>query len=103
MFRHSLQKLYPPWLFFTLGLMQKQYERVKLHVTLMNTLFRSDDTESQTSRRMQKHRETFDATNILKVSICNICIYINFLIVDDCKAWAISILHMVSLSSSEEL
>jgi activating signal cointegrator complex subunit 1 len=49
--------------------MQKQYERVKLHVTLMNTLFRSDDPESEMSRRKQKHRETFDARNILKVCI----------------------------------
>jgi activating signal cointegrator complex subunit 1 len=60
--------------FFLLGLMQKQYERVKLHVTLMNTLFRNNDTESETSRRKQKHRETFDATNILKVCIFQTCI-----------------------------
>lgn len=52
--------------FCSKGLMQKQYERVKLHVTLMNTLFRNNDSESETSRRKQKHRETFDATNILK-------------------------------------
>jgi activating signal cointegrator complex subunit 1 len=58
-----------------LGLMQKQYERVKLHVTLMNTRFRSDDSEPQTLRGMQKHRETFDATNILKVCIYGICIH----------------------------
>ncbi|PNF20325.1 Activating signal cointegrator 1 complex subunit 1 [Cryptotermes secundus] len=52
--------------FCSKGLMEKRYERVKLHVTLMNTLFRSDDAESEMSRRKQKHRETFDATNILK-------------------------------------
>jgi hypothetical protein len=50
--------------------MQKQYERVKLHVTLMNTLFRNDESESETLRRKQKHRETFNATDILKVCIC---------------------------------
>jgi hypothetical protein len=46
---------------------QKQYEQVKLHVTLMNTIFRSDETEAETSRGRHKPRETFDATCILKV------------------------------------
>jgi hypothetical protein len=46
---------------------QKQYEQVKLHVTLMNTIFRSDETEAETSKGRRKPRETFDATCILKV------------------------------------
>ncbi|KAJ9576940.1 hypothetical protein L9F63_006466 [Diploptera punctata] len=56
--------------FFTSkGLMQKQYDRVKLHVTLMNTLFRNEDSSAsdhETSKRKQKPRESFDATSILK-------------------------------------
>lgn len=49
--------------------MQKQYEKVKLHVTLMNTRFRSDESEPDASKRKQKSRESFDATSILKVCI----------------------------------
>jgi len=52
--------------------MQKQYEQVKLHVTLMNTRFRNDssgDSESSTSRWKRTPRESFDATSILKVCI----------------------------------
>ena len=47
--------------------MQKQYEQVKLHVTLMNTVFRSDESDTETARGRHKPRETFDATHILKV------------------------------------
>ncbi|XP_067007831.2 activating signal cointegrator 1 complex subunit 1 isoform X2 [Anabrus simplex] len=52
------------------GLMEKQYEQVKLHVTLMNTLFREDKggvSEHETSKRRHKPRESFDATNVLKM------------------------------------
>jgi hypothetical protein len=49
--------------------MQKQYEQVKLHVTLMNTRFRSEESEPDSSRRKQKPRESFDATSILKVCV----------------------------------
>jgi hypothetical protein len=49
--------------------LQKPNEEIKLHVTLMNTLFRSNDSEPEMSRRKEKHRETFDATDILKVCI----------------------------------
>ncbi|GLH16136.1 Activating signal cointegrator 1 complex subunit 1 [Gryllus bimaculatus] len=51
------------------GLMEKQYDSVKLHVTLMNTLFREDKggvSEQETSRRKHKPRESFDATEILQ-------------------------------------
>jgi len=50
-----------------LGLVQKQHKQVKLHVTLMNTLFRSDEADAETPRGRHKPRETFDATSILKV------------------------------------
>jgi activating signal cointegrator complex subunit 1 len=48
------------------GLVQKQYQQVKLHVTLMNTIFRSDEMDAETPRGRHKPRETFDATRILK-------------------------------------
>lgn len=48
------------------GLMQKQHEHVKLHVTLMNTVFRSVEKDAETPRGRHKPRETFDATCIFK-------------------------------------
>ncbi|RXG70454.1 Activating signal cointegrator 1 complex subunit 1 [Armadillidium vulgare] len=49
------------------GVASKQYESVKLHVTLMNTLFRTDkDGTSNNTVNKDKDRETFDARNILK-------------------------------------
>ncbi|XP_069677195.1 activating signal cointegrator 1 complex subunit 1 isoform X6 [Periplaneta americana] len=53
--------------FTSRGMMQKQYERVKLHVTLMNTLFRSEESSDIDSDK-QRPRESFDATGILKSS-----------------------------------
>ena len=59
------------------SLMQRDYDRVKLHITVMNTLFRKEPsgaclpTNTQgRARGGQKDRESFDATNVLKVS-CN--------------------------------
>ncbi|XP_063224710.1 activating signal cointegrator 1 complex subunit 1 isoform X2 [Bacillus rossius redtenbacheri] len=55
--------------FSSAGLLQKQYSQVKLHVTLMNTLFRhsSEDTpECEVPKNKLKSRETFNATEILK-------------------------------------
>lgn len=55
------------------GLMKQKFERIKLHVTLMNSLLRKDDTgilEAQkTARgRVKNHeRESFDAKNILRL------------------------------------
>ncbi|XP_013779146.1 activating signal cointegrator 1 complex subunit 1-like [Limulus polyphemus] len=50
------------------GLMNKQFDSVKLHLTLMNTKFRTDISgESQNSpQRRRKPRETFDASYILQ-------------------------------------
>jgi len=45
------------------GYLKKQYDRVKLHATIMNTLFR--DSERETSRK--KKRITFDAQPILEL------------------------------------
>jgi len=55
------------------GLMKQKFERIKLHVTLMNSLLRKDDTgilEAQkTSRGRVKNqeRESFDAKKILRL------------------------------------
>jgi activating signal cointegrator complex subunit 1 len=55
------------------GLMKQKFERIKLHVTLMNSLLRKDDTgilEAQkTARgRVKNHeRESFDAKKILQL------------------------------------
>ncbi|XP_046584119.1 LOW QUALITY PROTEIN: activating signal cointegrator 1 complex subunit 1-like [Haliotis rubra] len=56
--------------FSAAGLMPRQFERVKLHVTVMNTLFRKDPTgtaqaEVTESRRNVKERE-FDAAGVLR-------------------------------------
>ncbi|CAH0550622.1 unnamed protein product [Brassicogethes aeneus] len=44
--------------FYRKGLIKKQYESVKLHVTLMNSIFNKENENSK--------RNTFDATDILK-------------------------------------
>jgi hypothetical protein len=73
--------------------MKKQYEQVKLHVTLMNTVFRSDETDAETPRGRHKHRETFDATCILKV--CSFDTRVIFMLADQ-TLWFI--LGIVSLT-----
>lgn len=54
-----------------LGLMPRQHDAVKLHVTVMNSLFRREGTDSDTVKdeNRRKVRESFDATQILKVCI----------------------------------
>jgi activating signal cointegrator complex subunit 1 len=55
------------------GLMKQKFERIKLHVTLMNSLFRKDDTgilEAQKTARgrvKNQERESFDAKNIIRL------------------------------------
>ncbi|NXA05845.1 ASCC1 protein, partial [Sapayoa aenigma] len=57
--------------FVASGLMLKEWDRVKLHATVMNTLFRKDPTEEQnntmTGKSSFKERESFDGRNILKL------------------------------------
>ncbi|KAK3576538.1 hypothetical protein CHS0354_018044 [Potamilus streckersoni] len=53
------------------NLMQHQYDRVKLHITVMNTIFRKDPSGTTQAPQRQKNRgtrerESFFATNILK-------------------------------------
>ncbi|XP_041350250.1 activating signal cointegrator 1 complex subunit 1-like [Gigantopelta aegis] len=57
--------------FTSLGLMQHQYDRVKLHVTVMNSLMRKEPTAVERTRHERgtgsgKQRESFDASKILK-------------------------------------
>nr|XP_057917027.1 activating signal cointegrator 1 complex subunit 1 isoform X2 [Doryrhamphus excisus] len=57
--------------FVSVGLMVRQWDRVKLHATVMNTLFRKDSTgEEEVSglgRQTTYEREAFDGRNILKI------------------------------------
>ncbi|XP_042364445.1 activating signal cointegrator 1 complex subunit 1 [Plectropomus leopardus] len=53
--------------FVSAGLMVREWDRVKLHGTVMNTLFRKDSTVEDTpGRQTMSEREAFDARNILK-------------------------------------
>ncbi|KAM3913762.1 activating signal cointegrator 1 complex subunit 1 [Leptodactylus fuscus] len=52
------------------GLMLKDWDRVKLHATVMNTLFRRDPLAEErisSGRFGQRERESFDARNVLKL------------------------------------
>ncbi|NXY08543.1 ASCC1 protein, partial [Pteruthius melanotis] len=57
--------------FVASGLMLKEWDKVKLHATVMNTLFRKDPTEEQnntmTGKSSFKERESFNGQNILKL------------------------------------
>ncbi|XP_019903172.2 activating signal cointegrator 1 complex subunit 1 isoform X2 [Esox lucius] len=52
--------------FVSTGLMVREWDRVKLHGTVMNTLFRKDASDVAGRRTNMKEREPFDARNILK-------------------------------------
>ncbi|XP_029464890.1 activating signal cointegrator 1 complex subunit 1 isoform X2 [Rhinatrema bivittatum] len=57
--------------FLNSGLMLKEWERVKLHATVMNTLFRRDPSAEERSSTASgkpgpRERESFNARNILK-------------------------------------
>ncbi|XP_039926599.1 activating signal cointegrator 1 complex subunit 1 isoform X3 [Hirundo rustica] len=57
--------------FVASGLMLKEWDRVKLHATVMNTLFRKDPTDERnntmTGKSSFKERESFNGQNILKL------------------------------------
>uniref|UniRef100_A0A182Q7Y7 K Homology domain-containing protein n=1 Tax=Anopheles farauti TaxID=69004 RepID=A0A182Q7Y7_9DIPT len=53
--------------FTTKGLMQKKYDRVKLHATLINSLFRASQTEMVDAKEAERKRITFDASEILRL------------------------------------
>ncbi|CAL8282985.1 unnamed protein product [Merluccius merluccius] len=55
--------------FVSAGLMFREWDKVKLHGTVMNTLFRKDSTAEDSGgpgRKNMRDREAFDARNILK-------------------------------------
>ncbi|KAG7492753.1 hypothetical protein MATL_G00018060 [Megalops atlanticus] len=55
--------------FVAAGLMVREWDRVKLHGTIMNTLFRKDpsaEDKGGSGRPNMNHREAFDARSILK-------------------------------------
>lgn len=54
--------------FSSLGFSKKDHERVKLHATIINSLFRDDPSERQSTQKKdgnKKNRITFDANRIL--------------------------------------
>jgi activating signal cointegrator complex subunit 1 len=58
--------------FVASGLSKKQYDRVKLHATIMNSLMTTDPSGTSTVTRKanklaDRDRESFDARNILKL------------------------------------
>ncbi|XP_056153296.1 activating signal cointegrator 1 complex subunit 1 isoform X2 [Lampris incognitus] len=55
--------------FVSAGLMVREWDKVKLHGTVMNTVFRKDSTAEDgggAGRQTLKDREAFDARNLLK-------------------------------------
>lgn len=48
------------------GLMPRQFDRVKLHMTVLNTIFRKEDSDFQEEKSEQQQRETLDARSLLK-------------------------------------
>ncbi|KAG7171648.1 Activating signal cointegrator 1 complex subunit 1-like [Homarus americanus] len=50
------------------GVVNRQHERVKLHITLMNTAFRQDP-DGVTDIKVGKDRESFNARQIIEVSV----------------------------------
>ncbi|XP_053664102.1 activating signal cointegrator 1 complex subunit 1 [Anopheles marshallii] len=53
--------------FVSKGLMQRKYEQVKLHVTLINSMFRVSQTEVVNEKEAERKRMTFDASEILRL------------------------------------
>lgn len=60
------------------GVVTKQYERVKLHVTLMNTRHRHDN-DGVTDSKDGKDRESFCARQILEVCIALLKAFVGIL------------------------
>uniref|UniRef100_A0A8C8EFA7 Activating signal cointegrator 1 complex subunit 1 n=1 Tax=Otus sunia TaxID=257818 RepID=A0A8C8EFA7_9STRI len=60
--------------FVASGLMLKEWDRVKLHATVMNTVFRKDPSAEERNNTMTgkssfKERESFNGRNILKAAL----------------------------------
>ena len=48
--------------------MPRQFDRVKLHMTVLNTIFRKEDSDFQDEKAEQQRRETLDSRSLLKVA-----------------------------------
>uniref|UniRef100_A0A3F2YU08 K Homology domain-containing protein n=1 Tax=Anopheles christyi TaxID=43041 RepID=A0A3F2YU08_9DIPT len=53
--------------FIAKGLMQKKYDHVKLHTTLINSLFRVSHSEIVDEKAAERKRITFDASEVLRL------------------------------------
>jgi len=54
------------------GIMLREFDHVKLHITVMNSLFRNDPShaiDTQSCRASTRDRESFDATRLMQVII----------------------------------
>uniref|UniRef100_A0A8C9F609 Activating signal cointegrator 1 complex subunit 1 n=1 Tax=Pavo cristatus TaxID=9049 RepID=A0A8C9F609_PAVCR len=77
--------------FVASGLMLREWDRVKLHATVMNTLFRKDPSGAEersstvTGKSSFKERESFNGRNILKVSMKQLEKWSQLLILDSQK------------------
>ena len=47
--------------------MPRQFDRVKLHMTVLNTIFRKEDIGGATEVEQQQNRETLDARRLLQL------------------------------------
>jgi len=54
------------------GIMLREFDHVKLHITVMNSLMRKDPSHAsitQNDRASKRDRESFDATRLMQVII----------------------------------
>merc|ERR1712083_730992 len=49
------------------GLMPRQFDRVKLHMTVLNTIFRKEDGDGLEQEQKEEQRETLDARGLLQL------------------------------------
>ena len=47
--------------------MNREHERVKLHITVINSIMRKDPSGTTVTQSTDRHRESFDASNVLRV------------------------------------
>jgi len=58
--------------FVAYGIMLREYDRVKLHITVMNSLMRKDPSDAivtESGRASTRDRESFNATRLMQVII----------------------------------
>jgi len=58
--------------FVASGIMCREFDHVKLHITVINSLMRKDSShtvDSQSDRASTRHRESFDAAQLMQVGV----------------------------------